>query len=175
MIVMASKITKRVFPLLGKGLAATTDIQAGEEILHLAVPSLSIPENASLERVCAHCLYAKEDLKKCSRCKILRYCSPKCQELSWKGIHKHECKLYASLQPQVLPTEVRALLRILLRQKHDPSAGRPWQDLVSHEKDLRHNEKRWREIVLQATGTIKYARMPNDAMSMAVGILCQVR
>ncbi|KAG6591506.1 Ubiquitin carboxyl-terminal hydrolase 19, partial [Cucurbita argyrosperma subsp. sororia] len=30
--------------------------------------------------------------KKCSRCKAIRYCSPKCQEIHWKAGHKTKCK-----------------------------------------------------------------------------------
>lgn len=37
-----------------------------------------------------------EDLKKCSRCKLAWYCSPKCQKTDWKN-HKANCNLQAQL------------------------------------------------------------------------------
>lgn len=32
------------------------------------------------------------EFKKCARCRIVRYCSRKCQKKHWKEIHKHQCK-----------------------------------------------------------------------------------
>ncbi|XP_062101166.1 ubiquitin carboxyl-terminal hydrolase 18 [Humulus lupulus] len=34
--------------------------------------------------------------KKCSRCKAVRYCSQKCQEVHWKDGHKKDCKIVQS-------------------------------------------------------------------------------
>lgn len=39
---------------------------------------------------CNYCSIVKHKMKKCSSCKITRYCSIDCQEQHWR-IHKHEC------------------------------------------------------------------------------------
>ncbi|XP_040998468.1 ubiquitin carboxyl-terminal hydrolase 18-like [Juglans microcarpa x Juglans regia] len=44
--------------------------------------------------VCANC--GNPATKKCSRCKAVRYCSQKCQEVHWKFGHKTNCKFQPS-------------------------------------------------------------------------------
>ena len=39
---------------------------------------------------CWRCKEDRQKLWKCNKCKIARYCSPKCQKIHWK-IHKHVC------------------------------------------------------------------------------------
>jgi len=42
-------------------------------------------------RVCGKCGKEAENMKKCSACKMIRYCSPECQKGDWKA-HKKSCK-----------------------------------------------------------------------------------
>ena len=42
--------------------------------------------------LCTHCQKTCLNLKRCSVCKTVAYCSTKCQKLSWKGGHKTLCK-----------------------------------------------------------------------------------
>ena len=46
-----------------------------------------------------------ESMQKCSKCKISRYCSKKCQKFDWKyGIHGQICSLYC-IDPHQLQQE----------------------------------------------------------------------
>lgn len=40
---------------------------------------------------CGSCGLPKPDMKKCSRCKKVVYCSKECQLKDWKAGHKHVC------------------------------------------------------------------------------------
>lgn len=39
---------------------------------------------------CFHCGFVNSEMKRCSRCKWARYCSPVCQEADWKN-HRSDC------------------------------------------------------------------------------------
>ena len=47
---------------------------------------------------CANCLDNKweaaeeSEIKRCSRCKFLHYCSVQCQKEHWVKVHKNHCK-----------------------------------------------------------------------------------
>ena len=51
-------------------------------------------EDMLANRTCMGCRnrVPKEQLKKCSACKTVRYCSKECQKKAWK-IHKRTCKI----------------------------------------------------------------------------------
>ncbi|XP_042476214.1 ubiquitin carboxyl-terminal hydrolase 19-like isoform X2 [Macadamia integrifolia] len=64
--------------------------------------------------------------KKCSRCKIVRYCSQACQAEHWKSIHKSECKVVKSsgsisLIPSVSDARRRAVF--VDKSPSDPGHG----------------------------------------------------
>lgn len=41
---------------------------------------------------CANCTKVfPNKMSRCSRCKIVKYCSRDCQSLHWKEVHKHSC------------------------------------------------------------------------------------
>ena len=40
---------------------------------------------------CDGCLLKKEELKRCSKCKVVKYCSTVCQTEAWKNYHKSMC------------------------------------------------------------------------------------
>ena len=39
-------------------------------------------------KLCWNCFAAVENLKKCSKCRIARYCGKDCQAQDWKKVHK---------------------------------------------------------------------------------------
>jgi len=47
--------------------------------------------NADTSSLCDECLIESEDLKRCTQCKEVRYCSKKCQLKAWKSGHKVCC------------------------------------------------------------------------------------
>lgn len=163
-------------PSLGNGLAASKDIDAGEVITKIKEPHLLVVEKDALDRVCSYCLIESDisTLKRCTGCKIVRYCTPACQRKDWKLIHKNECSLLQRL-PGIPPTPVRALYQSQLRYPRsgtelDPqSAG-----LEHHVQDLRKDSKRWDEIVLQAKGALEFSKSPATQMEMLTCLLCIV-
>ncbi|KAH9855077.1 hypothetical protein C2E23DRAFT_816713 [Lenzites betulinus] len=42
---------------------------------------------------CFYCQKKTDDVKRCSRCRLVTYCSKECREISWKRSHKKTCKL----------------------------------------------------------------------------------
>jgi len=46
---------------------------------------------------CKTCCIIKRKMKKCSECKIVRYCSIKCQSNDW-SFHKEKCCYYREQQ-----------------------------------------------------------------------------
>jgi hypothetical protein len=65
--------------IAGSGLAASQDIGSGDVIIRLSSPYLLIVEKEALENVCSFCLIEASSvdtpLKRCSACKVPRYCS----------------------------------------------------------------------------------------------------
>lgn len=73
----------------GVGLFSTTKITASTNIIKTNLILTSLDAN-STKLICNHCFKECSSLKRCSKCKHLRYCSEKCQRDGWK-IHKVEC------------------------------------------------------------------------------------
>jgi hypothetical protein len=95
----------------GNGLAATTDLEAGDVIIEIASPYIVVVERAALDKFCSQCLLMASEntpLKKCGRCKVARYCSTACQKEAWNTMHRLECSALAKL-PDIPPTPLRAL------------------------------------------------------------------
>lgn len=74
-----------------------------------------------LENYCWYCLAEKFDdrnqLRKCSGCKVALFCDKNCQTLGWQD-HKAECKGFSKLTAKNVPSiEVRMLGRIVWRYK----------------------------------------------------------
>ena len=163
-------------PVLGNGLAASKDLSAGEPIIKISEPFLIVVEKDALEKVCSFCLIESDasSLKRCTVCKVVRYCTPTCQKADWKLIHKNECSLLQRL-PGIPPTPVRALYQALLRYVR-PTFELDFRSasLEHHVQDLKKDRKRWDEIVLQAKGALEFSKTPADKMDMVTRLLCTV-
>lgn len=61
----------------------------------ISVPN--IPLLAIRGWLCVRCLAHKPDLKACSACKRVRYCSERCQKVDWRYLHKHHCKAFRQI------------------------------------------------------------------------------
>lgn len=46
-------------------------------------------------KTCSTCFKQNYDVRECSRCKAVAYCSKKCQTNDWQAGHKKECKKLA--------------------------------------------------------------------------------
>jgi MYND finger len=164
-------------PIAGSGLAAKKVVETGDVIIQLSSPYLLIVEKEALEKVCSFCLIEASSvatpLKRCSACKVPRYCSSECQKKDWASVHQKECPVLQSL-PDIPPTPVRALIQILLRHRHGTSLDPRWAGLQSHVEHLKKDQKRWDEIVLQAQAAVGFSKSPHDRIEVAIQVLCRV-
>jgi len=163
-------------PVLGNGLAASRDLAAGSPIVKISEPFLLVVEKDALEKVCSYCLIESDasSLKRCTGCKVVRYCTPACQKADWKLIHKNECSLLQKL-PGIPPTAVRALYQALLRYMRPTfELDERSKGLEHHSEDLKKVMKRWDEIVLQAKGALEFSKTPADKMDTVTRLLCIV-
>jgi hypothetical protein len=165
-----SKVT--VDPHFGHGLVANSDLGAGKLVIGISNPLVVIVEKAALDTVCSQCLAEHLELKRCSGCKVTRYCSTTCQAKSWKAGHKKECAVLKKL-PDIPPTPVRALIQLLLGHKTGTQPDAQWAGLETHIMELKRS-KRWDEIILQAKAGLEFSSRSADWMEVAIGILCRV-
>lgn len=172
MLINKSKVV--AFLGSGNGLAAASDLEAGDAVIEIANPYIVVVEKASLDKVCSQCLLETKDLKKCSKCKVARYCSTSCQAEAWISMHKLECPGLRRM-PDVPPTPVRALMQILLTHNFGTLPDPRWVNLTSNQQAFSRTD-RWPDIVLQATAASQYAKFKSDhaSMNLAVGALCRV-
>ncbi|KAK0511217.1 hypothetical protein JMJ35_006769 [Cladonia borealis] len=145
---LPSHIQQRSLSPAGNGLFTIKAIDAGEEVLRIERPLVAVLNQKHLTRACEWCFIwvsegegeAKTKLRACQGCRIVRYCSKTCQSSSWQHHHRHECKIFKKLYPNVLPNTVRILLQILQRRKSKSLPNTEWQALLnlqSHIDDFR--------------------------------------
>ena len=164
-------------PIAGSGLAASKYVDTGDVIIQLSSPYLLIVEKEALDKVCSFCLIEASSvdgpLKRCSACKVPRYCSSGCQKKGWTFVHQKECSVLQSL-PDIPPTPVRALIQILLRHRHGTSLDPSWAGLESHVEKFKKDRKRWDEIVLQAQAAVGFSKSPQNRIEVAIQVICRV-
>jgi hypothetical protein len=166
-------------PIAGSGLAASQDIGIGDVIIQLYSPYLLVVEKEALHKVCSFCLIEASPLpdapplKRCSACKVPRYCSSECHKKDWLAGHLKECPILKSMR-DIPPTPVRALIQLLLQHQHGASLNPRWAALESHVEDFKMDRKRWDDIVLQAQGAVGFSKTPQDRMELAIQVLCRV-
>jgi MYND finger len=158
---------------IGNGLAATQDIPAGSLILQIRSPFILVLETPKIERFCSRCFLPLQDgtRKRCTACKVVRYCSAECQRADWKLIHQKECPVLKEVLP---PTPVRALIQVLLLHSSGSSQNNRWQDLQAHIEEFNADKQGWEDIRLQAMFAVKYSKTPPAQYDLALQILCRV-
>ncbi|KAI2642724.1 SET domain-containing protein [Xylaria nigripes] len=124
----------------GKGLFARNAFSAGDIIVTVDRPFVAELEDDRLFDACAWCCQRAAtdplerataasiglpsgflEIKSCTQCKRVGYCSKKCQSKAWKHDHKSECLLYiANADRPNLPPGVRATAKVLGRLKANP-------------------------------------------------------
>ncbi|VVA13666.1 PREDICTED: histone-lysine N-methyltransferase [Prunus dulcis] len=104
-------------PEKGRCLFTTRDFSPGEVIISQE-PYVSVPNNSSAESRCDAC-FESSNLKKCSACQVVYYCSNSCQKSEWK-LHRLECealsKLHKERRMAVTPS-IRLMIKLYLRTK----------------------------------------------------------
>lgn len=95
-----------------------------------------------------------------------------CQRKDWKLGHSLECPIYANLWPRILPVNVRAALRILLRfvsGKTSPEELELWKNLKSHIVAIRErNGEQWHRTVLSAKAVLEYSKEAREQSAVPV-------
>lgn len=121
----------------------------GTEIL-TSQPFVYITEKERRGRICDFCFSGSENLRRCSRCKILYFCGKKCQAAAWPD-HKVECACLEKVSPEVPANPVRFFCRLLIKLKDTSAAaqtepvfgrGRSFADLVAHVEEIKRDAKR---------------------------------
>lgn len=182
-------IEKRSIHGRGHGLFATRDFVPREQILFIKTPLISALETSQLQTTCYACLRSGEaqtisntsnetegiELKTCTGCRTVRFCNKACQRTAWKSHHKHECPIYAKLQPRILPPTVRGVMRLLLQRQHDQLRDEDWSqlfELESHQEQLSQaGGEKWENIFLMTKALKTYSNSP-ESIDTIVRICC---
>ncbi|RYO88543.1 hypothetical protein DL764_008709 [Monosporascus ibericus] len=189
----------------GRGLFARRDFSPGDLILSLDRPLVAEVEIERMLDTCAWCLQRSErdpharklaasmglpigfiEVKACTGCRRVVYCSKTCQSRAWKREHKYECKVIAPKERPDLPDGVRAVIKLLGRLKADPADERilaiskfnPAGDAGGLETLSRHNRERFDEYQILALAAYKYTGEPkiagSDSQALTKSLLCNI-
>lgn len=124
----------------GRGLFAQKAFKPGDLVFSTPRPYVAELDTVRVRDTCSWCFVRQPggeegespislqpggggiELKPCSACRTVRYCSTTCQSKSWKREHKYECKALAAQGERGidLPHGVRAVIKLLGRLKADP-------------------------------------------------------
>ena len=90
------------------GVRVTMKVPARESLDIDGVPHSE--HYAKLDDSCAssRCKVTGPDLKSCSRCKMVHYCSAACQKADWKALHKKACYSRSYTPPAPAPVQSTA-------------------------------------------------------------------
>lgn len=124
-------------------------------------------KSSLLSEICDNCFQRKQ-VKKCSGCQTLFYCSRECQKQGWK-IHRKECPLLFKIKPQILPDAAFFLSRIIFSLERNPDEKsyytekdyRKFDDLQSHEEEIRKDKSRMEHIALLSAVLHRYLGQKN--------------
>eukprot|EP01061_Rhynchopus_euleeides_P043949 TRINITY_DN7683_c0_g1_i1.p2 TRINITY_DN7683_c0_g1~~TRINITY_DN7683_c0_g1_i1.p2 ORF type:complete len:347 (+),score=108.67 TRINITY_DN7683_c0_g1_i1:1331-2371(+) len=125
----------------GRCMRATRDFNGEVEVVLKEEP---VAHAARIEDVCDACLSALSgDVNTCSGCKTVMYCDQRCQKKAWKGWHKKECSMMASLRgdQDVKPTPTLLMTFRTLVACNGDLQHEVLQELVHHE-DRMDQERR---------------------------------
>lgn len=121
-------------------------IISGTNLSSSILPYVHILSSSSSSTYCSQCLNLSTDLKRCSKCHRISYCSISCQRKDWI-YHKTECSyLHEIIDEYDL---IRLFLRLILRYKTDHgidnlSTKRGLNDLKTHKNEIREDKRRLR-------------------------------
>lgn len=119
-------------------------------ILCVSEPFAHVLSNKEHDYRCENCMKRADELKRCSACASVKYCSTKCQKSDW-SIHKKECPCLKRFQPKIPTDSTRLLLRLVIRfndsstvqeSKGVLALRRSFNNLMSHEKEITNDKNR---------------------------------
>lgn len=136
------EIKQSELPGAGKGLFARVAFSPGDTIAAVDRPLVTELEVERMLDTCAWCCqrgatnpverkmaaamglpHGFIEVKSCTGCRRVAYCSRGCQSKSWKREHKYECKVISVEDRPPLPPGVRGAIKILGRLKADPDSA----------------------------------------------------
>lgn len=126
----------------GRGLFARKTFSPGDIVASVDRPLVAECENERLLDTCSWCFQRSitepeeraqaasmglpmgyTEVKACTACKKVAYCSKKCQSRAWKQEHKYECKIIGFPGRPDLPPPVRAVIKLIRRLEADPAGS----------------------------------------------------
>ncbi|KAI0319151.1 SET domain-containing protein [Amylostereum chailletii] len=143
---LPASVDVRVTSQAGRGVYAKQPLKPGE-IIFATKPHVHVLSTRNLEHFCSACASpaAENDLKRCTRCRVVWYCNTECQNGDW-STHKQECSAlqrWAAGAPSpdvAIPAEpIRCLGRLLwTKQKKRLSSvwAREVDSMQSHRTSL---------------------------------------
>ncbi|KAI0004783.1 hypothetical protein F4779DRAFT_621309 [Xylariaceae sp. FL0662B] len=192
----------------GCGLFARQDFSPGDLVLSLSRPLLAELEIYHMLDTCGWCLQraavdptertqsaamglpsAFIEIKSCTGCRRVGYCSKTCQSRAWKREHKYECKVLAPQERPHLPLPIRATIKLLGRLKAASTDSEKQQilDILNFRPaggggDLldvhRQDKQKYVDFHMLANAAWNYAGKPvldgSDSQAVAKGLLINV-
>jgi SET and MYND domain-containing protein len=192
----------------GKGLFARNAFSSGDIVLAVERPLVAELEIERMLDTCAWCFQRGAtdplervqaasmglpngftEIKSCTGCQRVGYCSKTCQSKAWKREHKYECKIIGVKGRPDLPPAVRAVIKILGRLKADPTGGfRNVHDILEFppaavpkglSEIAEQDKKRWDDFQLLGHGAWHYCGKPKiegfDTEYTSTGLVTNVR
>lgn len=104
----------------GAGLFASQNLDSFDLILN-EKPIVAVLTKERLKDSCCHCWAKSSNLKVCSQCKLVKFCSTDCQRSSWNwSNHKGECSLLCKMSDKKVALDsARLCLRFLFKCKFE--------------------------------------------------------
>ncbi|KAK6114806.1 hypothetical protein DH2020_007075 [Rehmannia glutinosa] len=141
-------LTISTFPEKGRCLFTTRDFSPGEVIISES-PYVSVPNKnkESPESKCEWC-FSSTNLKKCSACHVVWYCSSTCQKSDWK-LHCVECQALKKVDKERLKSitpSIRLMVRLCIRRKLENQKMANLVNLILQWPDSEINIKEIAEI-----------------------------
>lgn len=129
------------------------------------------------------------DIKTCTGCQRVGYCSKSCQSKAWKREHKHECKIISVKDRPDLPPGVRGGIKILGRLKADSKSEMvnvrdilnlwPAGDANGLNKIGMETPKKLEDFKILGNAAWHYSEKPKvdglDPQAISTGLLSNVR
>lgn len=108
----------------GKGIIAKVPLHKGifsriifvGEIIMEVNPFSAMLHKSNWNTMCFYCFKESDSLKRCSKCKLVKYCSRDCQAQDWRE-HEIECKSIERLKP-ISPASLVLFIARLLRLEY---------------------------------------------------------
>ncbi|KAI1495543.1 hypothetical protein F5X99DRAFT_403187 [Biscogniauxia marginata] len=191
----------------GRGLFAGKDFAPGDLVLSIDRPLVAEPEIERMLDTCAWCFQRGAtdpveraqaasmglptgtiEVKSCTGCHRVGYCSKTCQAKAWKREHKYECKILAPKDQPDLPVHVRAVIKLIGRLQADPEGKngnlldilkfRPAGEPSALEELRKQDQKRFDDFQMLGHAVWKYCGEPKlenmDAQTASRALLINV-